>query len=400
MSKDFFEQVSADKSQLGFDYQDLVCLEYLIDLKQGESIGLEVFDDVHHAKVSGVKTLVQVKHSVNDEANLTNSDLDLWKTLYNWSMALDQPDVGDIEFVFFTNKNKTEQKGIVHLLVAETADTPKLIVAINDIKQRVDEKESKKDKGSSENPIKKYVDHIHNLSEEKKTKLFGRINMIFSADDIFQRLSKKIEYFSISESEALTVVHQLIGVFRKQKYKIVKSGEKVLIDYEMFRNDFQFNRIIQISADRKVDFSRYHDFKNVNDINPKEGLFARQLADIDIHKRNITDYAMEYAATSMFIQRMIFEGRFSETENEAVNSEVFYAWRSLHRQLYNTAVIENDSIHKQVAKDCLYKMEDAHIQVANSDLSRPMVVGKGIELSDKCRIGWRKDWYDLYGNSK
>ena len=100
MTKGFFEQISSDKSQLGFDYQDLVCMEYLIDLRQGESIGLEVFDDVHHAKVSGVRSLVQVKHSVNDGSNLTNSDIDLWKTLHHWSVALEQPDVGEVEFIF------------------------------------------------------------------------------------------------------------------------------------------------------------------------------------------------------------------------------------------------------------------------------------------------------------
>ncbi|TOE96798.1 hypothetical protein CGJ31_24385, partial [Vibrio parahaemolyticus] len=61
MSDDFFEQVAADKSQLGFDYQDLVCLEYLIDMKQGESVGLEVLDDVHHERIHGGKALIQVK---------------------------------------------------------------------------------------------------------------------------------------------------------------------------------------------------------------------------------------------------------------------------------------------------------------------------------------------------
>lgn len=88
MSKGFFEKVAADKSQLGFDYQDLVCLEYLVDIKPGETVGLEVFDDVHHGRIDGGKALIQVKHSVNDGAALTNKDIDLWKTLHHWSKAL------------------------------------------------------------------------------------------------------------------------------------------------------------------------------------------------------------------------------------------------------------------------------------------------------------------------
>jgi len=88
MSGDFFEKIAADKSQLGFDYQDLVCLEYLIDMRQGESVGLEVLDDVHHERIHGDNVLIQVKHSVNESESLTNRDLDLWKTLYNWAEAL------------------------------------------------------------------------------------------------------------------------------------------------------------------------------------------------------------------------------------------------------------------------------------------------------------------------
>tara|TARA_R110001599_G_scaffold336565_1_gene554365 strand:- start:4422 stop:5624 length:1203 start_codon:yes stop_codon:yes gene_type:complete len=400
MPKSFFEKVAADKTQLGFDYQDLVCLEYLIDLKPGESVGLEVFDDLHHERVSGTKALVQVKHSVSDGSALTNRDIDLWKTLHNWSNALDELSTVDIEFIFFTNKKKTSQSGVVQLLDNAKLDLTALVKVISNIKVDIDTKEKTKDDGATENPIKKHVDHIHALSEAKKTKLFGKISIIFSPENIFDRLTQKIEYFGISTDDALDVVRLLNGVFREQKYKLIKSDKKVEIDYETFRNDFQFNRIISISSDRKVDFSRYHHFKNVNDIDPKDGLFAKQLADIDIPQNEITEYAVEYAATNMFIQELIVGGRFSETENQSIDEEVYSAWKSRHKQLYNKSGIDSEADHKQVARDCLYKTEDASVQAANSSLSRPMVSGKSIELSDKCRIGWRKDWYDLYGNRK
>ncbi len=111
MSKGFFEKVAADKTQLGFDYQDLVCLEYLIDMKPGETVGLEVFDDVHHERICGGNALIQVKHSINDSSTLTNRDIDLWKTLHNWSKALEELGPSGVEFIFFTNKKKTKQIG-------------------------------------------------------------------------------------------------------------------------------------------------------------------------------------------------------------------------------------------------------------------------------------------------
>jgi hypothetical protein len=180
MSKGFFEQVAADKSQLGFDYQDLVCLEYLIDIKPGETVGLEVFDDIHHGRIDGGKALIQVKHSINDGTALTNRDIDLWKTLHHWSKASDLLGSSDIEFIFFTNKKKTSQVGIVHLMDLEQPDMPAIFKAINEIKTDLESKVKEKPVDAAENPIKRYVDYIYGLNDTKKKELFSKISLIFS----------------------------------------------------------------------------------------------------------------------------------------------------------------------------------------------------------------------------
>ncbi|MDP2570878.1 hypothetical protein Q8W40_01695 [Vibrio penaeicida] len=400
MSDDFFEQVAADKSQLGFDYQDLVCLEYLIDMKQGESVGLEVIDDVHHERIHGGKALIQVKHSVDETEAVTNRDLDLWKTLYNWSRALECISDDDIQLIFFTNKKKTIRKGLVEQLDQTTINLTDIEATISSIKADIDKKASAKEEGAAENPVKKYVDYVDSLTSEQKERLFSKIVFIFSLTDIFERLRRKIEYFSIDNSKSLDVVYQLIGIYRKKKYELIKSGNKLNIDFDTFRKEFQFDRIIKLSQDRKVDFSSYHGFKNINNINPKDGVFAKQLEDINIDGDDIVEYAMEYAATSMFIQKMISEGEFSTTEDEAVNEELYSSWRTLHKRNYNGQDISNEQVHMTLARNCLYNLEDTNLVVSNSILAQPMVIGKGMELSDLLWIGWRKDWKKVYGGTK
>ncbi|WP_345869770.1 ABC-three component system protein [Shewanella algae] len=400
MSDDFFEQVAADKSQLGFDYQDLVCLEYLIDMKQGESVGLEVLDDVHHERIHGGKALIQVKHSVDETEAVTNRDLDLWKTLYNWSKALECISDDDIQLIFFTNKKKTIRKGLVELLAQTTIKLTDIEEKISLIKDNIDKKESFKEEGAADNPVKKYVDYIDSLTSEQKDRLFSKIVFIFSVTDIFDRLRSKIEYFSIDNNKSLDVIYQLIGVYRKKKYELIKGGNKLNIDFDTFRKEFQFDRVIKLFQDRKVDFSSYHSFKNINNINPKDGVFAKQLEDINIDSDEIVEYAMEYATTSMFIQKMISEGEFSTTEDEAVNEELYSSWRTLHKRNYNGQDISNEQNHMTLARNCLYNLEDTNLVVSNSTLAQPMVIGKGMELSDLRWIGWRKDWKKVYGGTK
>ena len=397
MTEGHFDQISADKNQLGFEYQDLVCLELLIDLKPGETIGLEVLDDVHHEKIDGTNSLIQVKHSVDDQESITNNDLDLWKTLYNWSNSAKALNNKNIKFIFFTNRKITSKDGIVKILSAQNKDVGSLIEIISNTKKSIDEREARKKSGATENPIKKYVDHINSMEKSKKTFLFERVTMVFSQTEIIERISKRIEQFAISEPDALDVTHQLIGAFKDQKYKLVKSGIKLNIDYETFRKRFQFNRIIKISRDKKIDFSRYHQFKDVNTIDPKNGLFAKQLSDIDISEDEITDYAIEYAATSMFIQKLIIDGEFSEIESRSIDEEISHSWKTVHGKIYNLAKIESNDDHKRAARDCLYNTKEIDVEVANSPLSKAMITGKSIELSDRKRIGWRKDWREIYG---
>ncbi|MEH0712215.1 hypothetical protein [Vibrio owensii] len=399
MSGDFFEKIAADKSQLGFDYQDLVCLEYLIDMRQGESVGLEVLDDVHHERIHGDNVLIQVKHSVNESESLTNRDLDLWKTLYNWAEALQHLQGKEVQFVFFTNKKKTTKQGLVDQL-----DRPKIIVSdiaalISSIKEDIDRKESEKEKEARENPIKKYVDYVNNLTLQQKKDLFEKIKFVFSGVDIFNRLKAKVEYFSIDKNNSNDAVCQLIGVYNKKKYELIKNDKKIIIDYDRFRNEFQFDRTIKLFQDRKLDFSGYYRFKNANNIDPKYGIFSKQLKDIGIGQDDITDYAIEYAATSMYIQKLISEGDFSDAEDEVVNGELHTSWRTLHRESYNNNQIINEDEHTVVARSCLYKFESINAIVSDTKVVQPMVIGKGMELSDKCQIGWRRDWKDIYGES-
>lgn len=402
MSDNYFDTVSADKKQIGFEYQDFVCLSLLINMKPGEIVGLEVLDDVHHVKLSGETELIQVKHSVDDETALTNRDIDLWKTIYNWCLATESMSDKDsqIRFVFFTNKKITEEPGIVRALCDDSPNLGSIVEFVNELKADLDKKEGGKQQGSPENPIKKFVDYIFSVDPSIRDNVFGNLSIVHSNSEILSRIEEQISFFAIKREKIADVVHQLLGVFKDKKYALVKGGSKLNIDYDTFRRDFEFDRIIQLAQDRKVDFGRYNRFKDVTTINPKDGLFAKQLADIDVQPDAITDYAIEYAATSMFIQRLILDGDFSQAENQAIDEDLFYGWRTIHEDLYDQPDNDDEAIHNKLARKCLRGVEGLSLVVSDSHLSRPMVRGKGIELSDACRIGWRKDWKNKYGENK
>ncbi len=106
-----FENTAADKSAAGFTYQDFVYVYNLLQLEPEQELGIEVYDDLHKFTCEGL-TLIQVKHSIG-EGNLTDRDIDLWKTLYNWYMSIDEiPIAKDLTLVIYTNKNLGTQEFI------------------------------------------------------------------------------------------------------------------------------------------------------------------------------------------------------------------------------------------------------------------------------------------------
>ncbi|WP_221274538.1 hypothetical protein [Thaumasiovibrio subtropicus] len=85
---------SADKTGIGFDYQYYFFLWKLLSLEIGQTVGLECKDDVHTDLADDVQILYQVKHTIKTSektkkpSNLTTFDIDLWKTLSNWSKVI------------------------------------------------------------------------------------------------------------------------------------------------------------------------------------------------------------------------------------------------------------------------------------------------------------------------
>lgn len=94
--KTFMEESTAPGTGAAFDYQFYYFLYRLLNMKKGQSIGLEIRDDVHSELDNDVQLLFQVKHTIQTKADglpiaLAELDSDLWKTLYNWARVISDP---------------------------------------------------------------------------------------------------------------------------------------------------------------------------------------------------------------------------------------------------------------------------------------------------------------------
>lgn len=281
-----------ERKSIGFFYQDYVALKYLISLNEGETLGIEVYDDIHHESISGNKILIQVKHSINDDSNLTNKDIDLWKTLFNWSNMFDFIDDKDISFYFYTNKPLTKENGIVKLIADKNKDVEEIIKEIGLIEAQHKNKN---------NELYKYVNHINSLNPKKLKKIINNISFIHDNEQLIQEIKNSLKNMAVPENKIDDVFYSIMGSFTHYKYNEIKQTKKVEISYELFRNKLGFNRTIQLSRNCGVSFNKFFEFESAYPSDIEKNISYNQLKDLKFDIRSIVTYFNKMAKTEAFL---------------------------------------------------------------------------------------------------
>lgn len=385
---DFFEKTNADKNSIGFTYQDYVALKHALELKPGENIGIEVYDDLHLENIKGQKTFIQVKHSIN-KSNITNKDIDLWKTLYNWSEAIKIIDDKDISLIFYTNKGITLESGLVQLLASDTKNIQKIKYEIKIIFQ---------EHKNHNDDLYKYISTINALPEDISKLLFNSISFQHGEDRIIEQIKTLLKTFAIPEDKISDVFHNISGAFFEYKYTLVKNHTKINISYDDLRNKLAVDRIIQISRNCINNFDQYYEFESAYPTNVESKISYKQLQDLDLNVDAIVKYINEMAKTDAFIQELQSIGDLTAHEEKLIYQKAFDEWQSQHLTAYmRTRYTEINEEHQNIALSVYAGLAvKCDILLENNKLPRSMATGTFLLLSDKPTIGWLQHWESIY----
>jgi hypothetical protein len=392
------EQTAADKSALGFEYQDLVLVNILLGLKPGEKIGLEVFDDLHTENVTNELCLIQVKHSLNG-GNITERDIDLWKTLYNWLKSLPELPVREkITFQIYSNKSLGNQDLIV-LLKSAASNKDKIIEAFQKILFDLNAKESLKDKDDSKNPILKYVEALAIAKKEQLFFILDRFQFHTDTGSLTQQINDHLLYLAVPISKLHDTRKFVLGAYKEYKISSILSGNKVIITYDIFRVNMGFDRILRSSRSDEIDYDRFYDkyysFKQMGNLSFLNSTFSNQLKDIGLPPQDIIDHGIEMLATADLIEDLKKEGDFTYQDEFRLTTQCDMSWKKIHSEAHDCSN-KNYSEPLLAAKACYETTLEKELKLKNIALPDGFSKGKFIALSDIPSIGWKLDWKELY----
>ncbi|WP_123876256.1 MULTISPECIES: hypothetical protein [Rhizobium] len=394
------DKIAADKTSLGFEYQDFVYTEKLIELRPGQTLGLELHDDIHIATAAddgSIKDLLlmQVKHSVN-EGNITDRDIDLWKTIYNWvKLVPGLPAHQTLSFQLYTNKNLNNQ-AFIRMLKAARQNVQAIIDHIRDTDREISEEELKKKPGASPNPIAKYVKSISQTSDEKLKFIFERFEFYSDNSSVIARITSALRQLSIPTSRLDETRKHVIGAFKESKFSKIIKGEKVIITFDDFRTEMGFDRIVRSARSEPADFDRfvdiYYSYVRPDTLSFSGSNFHDQLKDIGISDEEVVDRGVEMMLAEQFMENLRIAGSFSSSENSRLENTAVSDWQLLHNHSHRSTKEDDEAEHRQAAQSCYDQTMRKPLKSGNVELPSNLSCGKYIKLSNLPRIGWRKNW--------
>jgi len=395
---------SAGANAIGFDYQFYYFMYLALSLKHGEKIGFEVKEDVHIDKSDGSSILFQGKHSVQtnksgEVVNLTTLDVDLWKTVANWTDFIHAENdvagyLSKTSFVLFTNKNE-DINGFLTALSAYKASGD-LNLFINSLKQI---------KSSSTNgEIIGYLKKTLKLGKKNIGKFFSKVSIETSFDDIINKIKNRLLETTRVTAIMEAIFEKLYTALQGAKYLDIKDEKKFEITFADFNN--RFGRCFEIAFQDRPLPVRSIPFLIPEDL--EEQMFIKQLIDVGevtSGSKLITKYTEQMLKTFNHFtwwtgENLIFPHELKACEDNALlvwESEFISKYRDINGKITQGISIDELELEiKKAAVQIVDSLRKEDLDILNVKLGREFSIGQFYMLSDRLQLGWHLKWEDKY----
>jgi len=398
---------NADDKLIGFEYQFFYFLLSLLRMKEGDTVGFEVEEDVH-IENANMLLLCQLKHSIQTNAqnkikNLTTADNDLWKTLSLWADKIkeisDIDELKKIYFVFVSNKSDNDGNNfLTNFRLLDSNNNQSILDFKSYLHEYKSELEQKYNDKLKTNPQAQkdikifYLENILSLEEESFKVFFENITFELGLDNIIEKIKKvlKNEKYMASNFRIDRAFESLIGLLKEEFYKKVKEKESVQYTIEAFANMSNpiFNKT---RSDKLIFIEELENFEE--DTKILERVFAKQLKDIGIDDDEIYEYDYQRELTLTNLKKLLQDSEISREDIVNLDKTTIQNWKPLHRRQYIKSSNKND----ENALDLFYTLLDKDLDLMGQKiLFRAISNGQFIKMSDSLEIGWKHNWKEEY----
>ena len=381
------EKTCADLKEFGFEFQFLYFVLKVLSMREGETVAWEVEDDVSIKSSNETLILFQLKHSFGSNPALTNLDIDLWKSLSNWSdLIIAAKNDGKKDFL-----PKTQ-----FFLVSNKENRSKFLEKVEDFQSgKIDFVALKLelDKISSDNvDLRDKITKFKSLPSDLMEPFFKQLKLDLNLGNLLDECRKELKSKMVRNENIEDVFLHILGALKKEHYEKLSQRRKFSISfddyYSKYGGFYDAGRQKLYEKDYECDLIEFHN-----------QIFMKQLIDIgdvkqdDLNKQiKLTQY--KYNALNNVIS-WVRNGAVTEDEKNKFEESAMLDWENEFEFRYKDDTPEEEYV--KIGKEILHAIRSKKMELNGSSFSTPFSNGTFYYLADEPRIGFRKDWEEKYG---
>lgn len=409
--EDFYTQHSAYFQQIGFDVQFAGCIYYLISLGETDRLEYETKDDfVIYRMVNGKQIIeyYQVKHTKEDDKNMTDADGDFWKSVDNWlsiyNLSTEEEKktyFKDARFIILTNK--TPNNFLNTLAIQLREGTIELEVIKTILKKTL--------KANPDISYKDTAQKLLKLGDLHMRQFLMKLEIIYFEDfikDMYDHFVKT--YFNAVRSDQ--IVRNLVGELWIYKQKCAGNfsfkGSEFRQKYKSILEQVSFD-------DDDLTMDGYEEEVSIPD-SFADLMLVKQLAMIDAidtppstEDFYLTDYLTKFYQFRNAMQ--VFEKiqLVTPERKNKINKEAFNKFVTLFNT-HQDSIIQKDrqgialeeDEQKAAGRATLNAVMDTTIAVPRLNIDRGFSNGWFLSMSneEKPRVTWHYAFYKKYIKNK
>lgn len=390
---------SAKESLIGYTYQcRFALLESLKRWRDNPSfeVAIETLDDVVFEKEGRPTDIFQTKHHISKKANLTNSSVELWKTIGIWCELHSGDYSAEDSNLFLITTGKAKKGSAAYLLRPENRDVKEACSLLLDITNRSDSELNNK-----------FYKQFKNLNENKRIEILEKVVILDNSPSICELREQIIRQIrGCCDQKFLTNMAEALEGWWMNRIvdAIINEGLNCHSDIEKNTNNKIFgqeieNKISDLREQFKQDSLPNYDDISENDINYKDYnkyMFANQIRIIRINDNEIRHATKDFYITSTQRSRWVKDYLIFDKELDKFDNKLIQEWE---RQ----SIDEKDDLPSDPSENDLIdagrrlyrwaRRANYAIRPNYSDLT--FTRGTYQILADQLKVGWHPNYLEL-----
>lgn len=381
------EQHQASEQMLGYLYQVKYALILLLKAENGRyQISIEKYDDVAFSDDDDPKIMIQLKHHIGKQGNLSDASTDLWRTLKVWVDAITDNDelLNDTDFLLVTTAIAPDGCAASYL----KRENRNVDTAYHLLKQVATT--------SSNQAHRDYYSAFIGLGEAGAKKLLKKICVVDGASNVVDasaELLKAVRYACIPKFEQ-QICDRIEGWWYRQAILALCSDTPVYITQQELRAVIV--SISQQYADDNLPIDEMASDSVSGENSSDDRTFRKQLEWIGIGTYGMRSASRDYYKASLHRSNWIRNEMLFLRELDEYESKLIDEWEHQFGFMEDVVLSLGETVseeRKAAEGRSLYKnIENKDIKI-RPRVDAPFVMrGSYHILSDQQRLGWHIDY--------